>query len=152
MSDMVKIETYTEVIIEREPDFWIVECRHCRGTGQKYPAYGGKSGKRKHKCPTCGGTGANKITVPSGEDLYKCKHCRGTGQKYPKYGGKSGKRKHKCPTCGGKGVLSLESPRIKCSHCEGSGQKYPKYGGKAGKRKHKCPTCSGAGSNHIDKV
>ena len=99
MSDTVRIETYTEVIIERDPDFWIIECRHCRGTGQKYPAYGGKNSKRKHECRTCGGMGVLALRSPR----ISCNHCEGTGQKYPKYGGKNSKRKHECPTCGGTG-------------------------------------------------
>lgn len=152
MGDKITVSTYTKVVMERKSGALLVECRHCRGTGQKYPSYGKKNSKRKHKCPTCGGNGVNRIEISSDEKVYKCRHCRGTGQKYPGYGGKNSKRKHKCPTCKGKGVLTLKSPRIECRHCRGTGQKYPDYGKKNSKRKHKCPTCNGVGSNYQGSV
>ena len=152
MGETVKIERYTEVIIEKEPDYYVVECRHCRETGQKYPGKGGSNSDSKYECPTCDGVGFNKIAVGSGEGLYKCRHCRGTGQKYPGKGDTNSDRKYECPTCSGLGVLTLTGPRIECQHCRGTGQKYPKKGDTNSDRKYECPTCGGKGSNHIDKI
>jgi DnaJ-class molecular chaperone len=158
MGNTVTVETYTEVIIERNSGFLLVECRHCLGTGQKYPKYGKSSthSNRKKQCPTCGGNGVNKVAISGDEGLYRCCHCNGTGQKYPKYGKKSthSNRAKQCPTCSGKGVLALKSPRIECKHCDGTGQQYPKYGKSSthSNRAKKCPTCKGSGSNSLDSV
>lgn len=148
----LRLTTYTEVVIEKSARSWLIECRHCRGTGQKYPGYGGKHKKRKYECPTCGGSGVNKVDVPPDESIFECRHCRATGQKYPGYGGKDKKRKYECPSCAGLGIQILTSDRVECNHCEGTGQKYPKYGGKDKKRKYTCPTCNGTGSNQIDSI
>lgn len=109
MTDKTIIETYTEIIIEKKSGFVLVECRHCRGTGQKYPKYGKNSrdSDRAKQCPTCGGYAVLALAAPRIE----CRHCSGTGQKYPKYGKKSrdSDRAKKCPTCKGTGSNPLEN-------------------------------------------
>ena len=152
MGEKVKIETYREVIIKNEPDYYIIECRHCRGTGQKYPGKGGSSSDRKYECPTCDGTGFNKVSSKDNRNIYKCNHCKGTGQKYPGKSGTSSDRKYTCPTCDGLGILQLKGPRIECQHCRGTGQKYPKKSDTNSDRKYTCSTCGGYGSNHIDSI
>jgi len=151
------IEKITTIIIEESPDFFIVRCGHCKGTGQKYPGYSGSHSDRKHPCPICEGSGFRKINIPvdwdrSAVGLLKCTHCSGTGQKYPGYSDTHSDRRHQCPTCGSIGVLAKCFPRVICSHCRGTGQKYPDYGNTHSDRQHKCPTCDGVGSIWINNI
>lgn len=135
----VQIEKYTKVVIERQPDYYLVNCGYCNGSGQKYP-----QGSSSKKCPTCSGKGVRKVESKgkNNESLLKCGYCGGAGQKYP-----SGSSSKKCPICNGIGVLVAEFPRIECNYCEGSGQKYP-----SGSSSKKCPTCYGYGSNPMSSV
>jgi hypothetical protein len=32
-----KITTYTKVVIEKGSTDWLVECQHCKASGQRYP-------------------------------------------------------------------------------------------------------------------
>ena len=55
------VTTSTRVVIEKGSTDWIVECQHCRGSGQKYPGYSNTHSKRKHRCNTCNAAGFNEI-------------------------------------------------------------------------------------------
>jgi len=144
-----KVTAFTKVVIEKNSSAWIVECQHCKGSGQKYPGYGNTHSKSEYECPTCSGKGVNKISVKSDESLFKCKHCKGSGKKYPGYGNTHSKREYQCPTCSGYGVLALKKGRVECGNCDGTGKKYPGYGNTHSKREYQCNTCGGAGSNSI---
>lgn len=73
------------------------ECKNCKGRGYLYeevPYYSGVLGPEV-TCPTCGGTGKDKV----------CHLCKGKGYVYqavPYYSGALGTRVT-CPVCNGKG-------------------------------------------------
>lgn len=134
-----QIKKYTKVVVETNPDYYLVNCGYCNSSGQKYP-----SGSSSKKCPICSGKGVRKVESKGkdNESLLKCGYCGSAGQKYP-----SGSSSKRCPICNGVGVLVAEFPRIECNYCEGSGQKYP-----SGSSSKKCPTCYGYGSNTVSSI
>ncbi len=69
---------------------------------------------RLHKCPACGGSGAEAGTSPE-----TCPDCRGTGQRVTvqRMGGMSFQSKTACEKCRGTGKF-IKSP---CQKCRGSG-------------------------------
>lgn len=94
------IVKYTSVVIETNPDAFLVKCGHCGGSG---------SGP----CRVCNGVGKVLLRVPpdwTGRDIgvIKCGHCEGEG---------SGP----CRVCHGVGALVKCFPRVVCSHCGGHG-------------------------------
>lgn len=134
-----QIKKFTTVIVEREADYYLLECRYCKGSGKKY----GKNSSNTSKCPICSGKGLNKIDASgkSGLSPVKCQYCKGSGHKY----GYDSSNTSKCPICSGIGVHFKDFPRAECGYCEGSGHKY----GYGSSNTSKCPTCKGIGSNKI---
>lgn len=77
-----KLTTYTKADIEKGPADWLVECQHCKGSGQQYPGYSGIHSNCEYQCPTCSGHGV--LALATGR--LACGNCDGTGKKYLGYG------------------------------------------------------------------
>lgn len=129
------IEKYTAVIIETKPDFYLVKCGRCAGSGIR------PNSSRK-ECQSCGGVGKQRLKIPSSWDcntgIAKCSRCGGSGIR-------PNSSRKECQTCNGAGGLVKCFPRVKCGRCDGSGIR-------PNSSRKECQTCSGAGSIWIEDV
>ena len=90
----MQITKYTIVVIDTSPDYFIVKCGGCKGTG----------------CSVCSYVGSCKLTVPEGwkgQDVgvVKCGGCNGEG----------------CSACNYVGAYVGRYPRVTCGRCGGKG-------------------------------
>lgn len=114
---------YVTVIIEQQPEAFLIKCGYCEGSGYS-------SGT----CKVCSGAGKVMLRIPS--DLYgdigvlKCGYCEGSGYS-------SGR----CKVCKGPGAVVAEFPRVMCSNCSGSGYS-----------SGRCRACDGYGSVAVNDL
>lgn len=95
----VTTESYRLIIIDRQPDFFLVRCGCGKG------------------CSSCKYTGHRKLRVPSDwdfpADVFRCGGCKGKG----------------CSSCDYVGAFVGGTPRVICGSCSGNGCSSCKYRG-----------------------
>lgn len=134
-SPTMKIERYTKIVIESQPDYYLVKCGKCDGGGIQ-PT------KNRTSCSACDGVGKQKVEIPTSWDcdvgLAKCNFCGASGIQPTK-------NRTTCNVCEGVGALVKCFPRVSCGKCDGGGIKPTK-------NRTPCDVCKGAGSVWIDNV
>jgi DnaJ-class molecular chaperone len=122
------VSEYTDVLVEIEPEGYVVECGKCSGSGTRPNS--------RHDCEPCGGTGtqtlAEPITWNCDTSLARCGKCGGTGMK-------PNTDRITCSVCDGAGALVRCFPRTECDACGGSGMQ-------PNSDRLTCSTCEGVGS------
>lgn len=127
---IMQVSIYSAVVLQSNPDAFLVKCGRCGGTGEN---------NQEYTCHVCNGSGKALLRVPSdwaGRDVgvLKCGRCRGTGENNQEYF---------CKVCKGVGAIVKCFPRVGCSKCNGSGENSQEYF---------CSSCGACGSVWIGNV
>ena len=126
----------TTVIIEKNPDSFLVKCGSCNGKGRYLR-------DSSYRCKVCDGSGVILLNVPSewlSEDigLVNCGSCDGKGRYLRD-------TSYKCKVCSGVGVLVKCFPRVICGSCNGKGRYL-------NDTSYSCKVCDGVGSVWINNL
>jgi DnaJ-class molecular chaperone len=108
----MRVDEYTEVIIEKDRNRFIIKCGFCMGLGTV---------DWSKTCPVCYGKGMVVLLIPDDSflspkneyEILKCTFCSGFGRK-SRYSDEI------CPVCKGVGAIIGTFPRIKCLRCGGA--------------------------------
>jgi hypothetical protein len=106
-----RISSFDSAIVGTDPEYWVVKCARCKGTGTK------DRDNRAPACTVCAGSGHVRIARSDESQFTMCRFCRGDGTR-----DRDGKDPP-CPVCEGVGGYAVGLPVVPCAACASTGSR-----------------------------